>query len=159
MTQAARDSNDLDSHYTIISVDCHAGGSHQQYREYLDPQYLDDFDAWRGRYKNPFRDLQDGGRIRNWDDDRRNSDLEGQGLVAEVVFPNTRADLLPELPAKWGRRWARSRHHSTCCPTRPTRPYSKASTPEHRGCRSVVHGAGHTAADDHRVAGDRDRAR
>jgi len=97
MTQAARDSNDLDSHYTIISADCHAGGSHQQYREYLDPQYLDDFDAWRGRYKNPFRDLQDGGRIRNWDDDRRNSDLEGQGLVAEVVFPNSVPTFFPSF--------------------------------------------------------------
>jgi predicted TIM-barrel fold metal-dependent hydrolase len=97
MTQAVRDSNDLSSHYTIISADCHAGGSHQQYREYLDPQYLDDFDAWRGRYKNPFRDLQDGGRIRNWDDDRRNSDLEGQGLVAEVVFPNTVPPFFPSF--------------------------------------------------------------
>ena len=45
-------------HYTIISADCHAGGSHAQYREYLDPRYLDDFDAWRGKYKNPFRDLR-----------------------------------------------------------------------------------------------------
>ena len=44
-------------HYTIISADCHAGGSHAQYREYLDPAYLDDFDAWRNKYKNPFRDL------------------------------------------------------------------------------------------------------
>ena len=34
-------------HYTIISADTHAGGSHTQYREYLDPQYRDDFDAWR----------------------------------------------------------------------------------------------------------------
>ncbi len=44
-------------HYTIISADTHAGGSHAQYREYLDPEYLDDFDAWRNKYKNPFRDL------------------------------------------------------------------------------------------------------
>ncbi|MEO8691919.1 MAG: amidohydrolase family protein [Acidimicrobiales bacterium] len=87
----------MDSHYTIISADCHAGGSHQQYREYLDPQYRDDFDAWRGRYKNPFRDLQDGGRIRNWDDDRRNSDLERDGQVAEVVFPNTVPPFFPSF--------------------------------------------------------------
>ena len=37
------------------------------------PAYLDDFDAWRNKYKNPFRDLQDDRRIRNWDDERRNS--------------------------------------------------------------------------------------
>ena len=46
-------------HYTIISSDCHAGGNHAQYREYLDPALRDDFDAWRGGYRNPFRDLQD----------------------------------------------------------------------------------------------------
>ena len=45
--------------YTIISADTHAGGSHAQYREFLDPKYRDDFDAWRGKYKNPFSDLGD----------------------------------------------------------------------------------------------------
>ena len=44
--------------YTIISSDTHAGGSHADYREYLDPAYVEDFDAWRNKYKNPFRDLQ-----------------------------------------------------------------------------------------------------
>ena len=48
-----------DRRYTIISSDTHAGGSHAQYREFLDPKYLDDFDAWRGEYKNPFSDLGD----------------------------------------------------------------------------------------------------
>ena len=86
-------------HYTIISADCHAGGSHEMYREFLDPAYRDDFDAWRERYKNPFRDLQDGGRIRNWDDDQRNGDLEADGIVGEVVFPNTVPAVLPQLRA------------------------------------------------------------
>ena len=44
--------------YTLISSDCHAGASHDTYRTYLEERYLDDFDAWRGKYKNPFRDLQ-----------------------------------------------------------------------------------------------------
>ena len=57
-----------DDHYIIISADTHAGGSHAQYREYLDPKYRDDFDAWRDKYKNPFKDLKDTDlRIRNWD--------------------------------------------------------------------------------------------
>lgn len=81
--------------YTIISSDCHAGGNHAQYREYLDPAYLDDFDAWRGRYKNPFRDLQDDGRSRNWDDERRVSEQDADGVVAEVVFPNTVPPFFP----------------------------------------------------------------
>lgn len=82
-------------HYTIISADCHAGGNHAQYREYLAAEYLDEFDAWRGEYKNPFRDLQDDGRSRNWDDDRRLNDLHGDGVVAEVVFPNTVPPFFP----------------------------------------------------------------
>ena len=84
-------------HYTMISADCHAGGSHEMYREHLDPTYVADFDVWREKYKNPFRDLQDGGRIRNWDDDKRNHDLETDGIVAEVVFPNTVPPVLPQL--------------------------------------------------------------
>ena len=83
--------------YTVISADCHAGGSHAMYREYLDPAYLDDFDAWRNKYKNPFRDLQDGGRVRNWDDDRRIGDLEADGIVGEVVFPNTVPPFFPNF--------------------------------------------------------------
>jgi predicted TIM-barrel fold metal-dependent hydrolase len=84
-------------HYTVISADCHAGGSHAMYREYLDPAYRDDFDAWRNKYKNPFRDLQDGGRVRNWDDERRIGDLEQDGIVGEVVFPNTVPPFFPNF--------------------------------------------------------------
>jgi predicted TIM-barrel fold metal-dependent hydrolase len=84
-------------HYTIISSDCHAGGSHEMYRSYLDPDLVDEFDAWREKYKNPFRDLQDGGRIRNWDDEKRIGDLEADGIVAEVVFPNTVPPFFPSF--------------------------------------------------------------
>lgn len=81
--------------YTIISSDCHAGGNHAQYREYLDPARRDEFDAWRGEYTNPFRDLQDDGRSRNWDNDRRVSDQDAEGVVAEVLFPNTVPPFFP----------------------------------------------------------------
>jgi predicted TIM-barrel fold metal-dependent hydrolase len=108
------------SHYTIISADCHAGGSHSQYREFLDPAYRDDFDAWRGQYKNPFRDLQDGGRVRNWDDERRNGDLEAEGIVGEVIFPNTVPPFFPSFvlfapppePKDYERRLAGIRAHN-----------------------------------------------
>ena len=73
--------------YTIISADCHAGGSHKAYREYLDPEFLDDFDAWRGEYKNPYKDMGDKRRLRNWDNEMRNSQQEEDGIVGEVVFP------------------------------------------------------------------------
>lgn len=81
--------------YTIISSDCHAGANHATYREYLDPQWHDEFDAWRGKYKNPFRDLQDDGRTRNWDDERRIREQDQDGIVAEVVFPNTVPPFFP----------------------------------------------------------------
>jgi predicted TIM-barrel fold metal-dependent hydrolase len=76
--------------YTIISSDTHAGGSHKEYREYLDPEWRDEFDAWRGQYKNPWKDLRDTDlRIRNWDDERRDADQFADGVVGEVLFPNT----------------------------------------------------------------------
>ncbi len=76
--------------YTLISSDCHAGANHETYREYLDPKFRDDFDAWRGKYKNPWKDLRDTDlRVRNWDDDRRDADQLADGVVGEVIFPNT----------------------------------------------------------------------
>jgi predicted TIM-barrel fold metal-dependent hydrolase len=86
-----------DDHYTIISADCHAGANHETYRSYLETKYLDDFDAWRGKYKNPFRDLQDGGRVRNWDSERRRTDLHADGQVGEVLFPNTVPPFFPSF--------------------------------------------------------------
>src|SRR5262245_60642544 len=83
--------------YTIISADCHAGGSHAAYREYLDPAYLEDFDAWRGRYKNPYKDLGDKRRLRNWANDMRNAQQEADGIVGEVVFPNTVPPFFPSF--------------------------------------------------------------
>jgi len=84
--------------YTLISADCHAGASHATYREYLDPKYLDDFDAWRGKYKNPFKDLKNNDlRVRNWDDELRWEQQESDGTVAEVVFPNTVPPFFPSF--------------------------------------------------------------
>lgn len=81
---------DATARYTLISADTHAGGSHEQYREFLDPAFREDFDAWRGKYKNPWKDLRDTDlRVRNWDDARRDADQLQQGIVGEVLFPNT----------------------------------------------------------------------
>lgn len=83
--------------YTIITSDSHAGGSHRAYREYLEPEFRDEFDAWRGEYRNPYKDLGDQRRLRNWDDDLRNSQLEEDGIVGEVVFPNTVPPFFPSF--------------------------------------------------------------
>jgi predicted TIM-barrel fold metal-dependent hydrolase len=84
--------------YLIITADAHAGGSHAQYREFLDPKYREDFDAWRSKYKNPFRDLKDTDlRVRNWDGELRTEQLHADGIVGEVVFPNTVPPFFPSF--------------------------------------------------------------
>ncbi|MDZ7675116.1 MAG: amidohydrolase family protein [Acidimicrobiales bacterium] len=107
-------------HYAIISADCHAGGSHSMYREYLDPEYRDDFDAWRGEYKNPYKDLGDKRKLRNWDDEMRNSQQESDGVVGEIVFPNTVPPFFPSFvlfakpprPEEYEHRMAGVRAHN-----------------------------------------------
>jgi len=123
-----------DERYVVISADCHAGGSIDAYSEYLDPAYKDDFAAWRGAYSNPFRDLQGDSRTRNWDSDRRFADLEKDGQVAEVIFPNTvppffptgmlvaRPPLTPtELDQRWAGLHAHNRWLADWCAEHPDR--------------------------------------
>ena len=82
-------------HYVVISSDCHAGASHAEYRKYLDAEWRQEFDEWRAAYSNPFRDLQGDGRTRNWDGSRRIADQNAEGVVAEVLFPNTVPPFFP----------------------------------------------------------------
>ncbi len=61
-------------------------------------EYLADFDAWREKYKNPWKDLRDTSlRVRNWDNERRNADQDADGVVGEVVFPNTVPPFFPSF--------------------------------------------------------------
>ena len=85
----------MSERYILISADTHGGGNHEMYREYLEKRYLDDFDRWRGQYANPFKDLTAGTRNRNWDDERRFAEQEADGIVGEVVFPNTIPPFFP----------------------------------------------------------------
>jgi len=86
---------DDNEHLVLISADGHAGGNHDQYRSYLETKYLDQFDAWRMKYSNPFKDLSGGTKDRNWNQERRISELEDDGVVAEVLFPNTIPPFFP----------------------------------------------------------------
>ncbi|MGD0392851.1 MAG: amidohydrolase family protein [Acidimicrobiales bacterium] len=81
--------------YTLISADCHAGGNHEMYRGYLEARYLDEFDAWRSRYSNPFSSLTSDTRERNWNSERRMAEQAEDGCVAEVIFPNTIPPFFP----------------------------------------------------------------
>jgi predicted TIM-barrel fold metal-dependent hydrolase len=80
---------DRDEPYVVITADTHAGAAIDSYREYLDPSVRADFDAWRGRYKNPARKHVGSKKTKNWDSAERLADLESDGVVGEVIFPNT----------------------------------------------------------------------
>ena len=75
--------------YTIISSDTHAGANIQAYREYLDEEHKQLFDAWRGSYTNPQRTHIGSKKHKNWDDVERMRDMETEGVVGEIIFPNT----------------------------------------------------------------------
>ena len=79
----------MSERYVIISADSHAGGNMAAYEEYLPAEWRDEYESWRGGYKNPYRDLQDDGRSRNWDNERRVREQYEDGVVAEITFPNT----------------------------------------------------------------------
>jgi predicted TIM-barrel fold metal-dependent hydrolase len=122
--------------YVVISTDCHAGGSMDQYREFLDPKWRDEFDAWRAAYRNPFRDLSGSKRYRNWDSDARLREQEADGVVAEVAFPNTVPPFFPsasfmarapETREDYERRWAGLQAHN-----RWVRDHFVAAAPERR---------------------------
>ena len=75
--------------YVVITADTHAGASIDAYREYLEPGERHDFDAWRGGYRNPSKAHVGGKKTKNWDSGERLADLQADGVVGEVVFPNT----------------------------------------------------------------------
>ena len=75
--------------YVTITADTHAGASIDAYRAYLDPQWRDEFDAWRAAYRNPAKKHIGGKKTKNWDSHERRADLERDGVAAEILFPNT----------------------------------------------------------------------
>ena len=83
--------------YTVISADCHGGGWLTDYRPYLPARYHDDFDAWVSTYEVPYPDMVGPDGSRNWDSDRRVADLEADGIVAEVIYPNTVPPFFPKV--------------------------------------------------------------
>src|SRR5205085_6030386 len=103
-----------DDRYIVISSDGHCGAQMNEYREYLEKRYLGDFDEWAKSFVNPWDDLRGQTAYRNWDSSRRLQELEDDGIVAEVLFPNTippffpSANLLarPPAPDEYEYRWA-----------------------------------------------------
>lgn len=106
--------------YTVVSVDGHAGAELRAYRPYLASQWHDEFDAWADAYVNPFADLLAPTAYRNWDSDRRLAETESDGVVAEVLFPNTvppffaqgNLTALEPTAEDYDRRWAGVQAHN-----------------------------------------------
>ena len=90
--------------YLVVSSDGHAGLPPEQYRDYLDPQYRDAFDAalpiqldMNERMEKMFliddinrewRKGRDYELTGAWDSDARNAVVDGDGIAAEVLFPD-----------------------------------------------------------------------
>ena len=77
----------------IISVDGHVKGSRAQYREYIPKRHLEAYDEQVKAAEEA--GLRDAGNLHaefapevQWDSDLRISNLEGVGVVAEVLFAN-----------------------------------------------------------------------
>ena len=75
----------------VISVDGHVRASRQIYRDYVEARYLEDYDNWARSVEG----MPDSGNRQptldpdvQWDSQRRLADLESNGVVAEVLFPN-----------------------------------------------------------------------
>ena len=75
--------------YTVISSDCHAGADVEAYRPYLEARYHEAFDEWLAGYVSPWADLERPDADRNWDSAKRTAELEADGVVAEIIYPNT----------------------------------------------------------------------
>jgi predicted TIM-barrel fold metal-dependent hydrolase len=86
-----------DDRYIVVSADGHAGGNIGDYRPYLDARWHDEFDTWAAGYEMPYADLLGDNGTRNWDSSRRRRDLEADGQVAEVIFPNTVPPFFPKV--------------------------------------------------------------
>ena len=91
--------------YAVISSDGHAGADLLDYKPYLAKEFHDEFDSWAAGFTEPWAEYDqemidtEDEHIRigvassrspyNWDSDKRMEHLEAEGIVAEVLFPNT----------------------------------------------------------------------
>ncbi len=75
--------------YIVITGDTHGGAPIDTYREYLDPSWRSEFDEWRAAYRNPSSKHLGTKKAKSWDSAARSADLERDGVVGEVIFPNT----------------------------------------------------------------------
>lgn len=105
----------MNDRYTMISCDCHAGAPWSVYREYLDPEYREDWNRWVStHYGSVISDQAKSevaalpvqlntmsdqrrreyltaieasfGHLGNWDPDVRIRELDREGVAGEIVY-------------------------------------------------------------------------
>ncbi|OOK75017.1 hypothetical protein BZL29_4424 [Mycobacterium kansasii] len=91
--------------YIIISADCHAELPTERYREYIDPEYREDFEAFLvekaaaaqvgglidEQFAQAWFSEHGDGIAGGWDVGLRDKELDGDGVVGEVIFPDADA--------------------------------------------------------------------
>jgi predicted TIM-barrel fold metal-dependent hydrolase len=82
--------------YTVVSSDCHAGADLRAYKPYLESKLHDAFEDWAACYVNPYGDLVREDADLNWNSSKRMPAMEGDGVVAEVIYPNTVPPFFPK---------------------------------------------------------------
>ena len=115
--------------YLLITADTHAGSDPQGFGPYLEKKWQGDFQDWLKQQElvsKAMREVMGDRSIgvdgdpdidgnRNWDNERRLRETEADGIVAEVVFPNTSPPFAPTMMSEFGeadlgdeykRRWA-----------------------------------------------------
>jgi len=91
--------------YLIISSDCHAGAQTLDYRPYVDPEYRERFDEDVVRQQTMMAEMRERmgltenefvkewyeeneeGLRGGWDAEQRDKELNGDGVVGEIMFP------------------------------------------------------------------------
>src|ERR1700693_5641071 len=92
----------------LISTDGHCGADLWDYKPYLETRYHEAFDLWAKTYRDAWAEETDQDRPANhrvgvasaqaplnWDPRLRLDYLDGQGIAAEVLFPNTAPPFYP----------------------------------------------------------------
>jgi predicted TIM-barrel fold metal-dependent hydrolase len=91
----------------LISTDGHAGADLWDYKPYLEQRWHDEFDAWAATFHDAWAEadpdrpanhrlgVASASAPLNWDSAMRLDYLDGQGIAAEVLFPNTAPPFYP----------------------------------------------------------------
>ena len=81
--------------YIVISSDGHAGAQMEDYRNYLEKEWLDEFDDWATSYVNPFTDLRGVTAYRNWDSAKRLEETRRRRRGGRSALPEHDPAVLP----------------------------------------------------------------